>query len=559
MRNAARWLCTLAIIWLAQACAAAETEPRAAERVRIATWNIWHGGREDGAELGPQRVVEVLRETRADVIALQETYGSGELIAEALGFQLLARGTNVSLLTRHTIVADLSVFEPFKCVGALLELPSGERLVVYSLWLPYDAEIWEAGTRPHGDRAALLAACASSARDIELVVDAIDARLAADGLEHVPLVLAGDFNSMSHLDYTELALEQYGDVVEWPTSLALTERGLRDAYREKHPHVERARDRTWSPRFPAQEQDRIDFIHFRGALAPREARVIDTHAGGFPSDHAALTAEFELLERLAAPRELRAASYNIRHGRGLDGRVDLERTAQVLARLDADLIALQEVDLGVQRSGALNQPLELARRLEQLTSQSYHASFGAFMPHDGGRYGMALLSRRPVQRVRSVRLPDGNEPRIALAVDLLLEDATCVTAIGVHLDWVDDDTLRFAQAQALAEFVRELRNPWILLGDFNDAPQSRTLNLLRDMGQEVEKLDARGAPAVGVERFTFSADAPTHEIDYVLAGEPPHSSGAWDLRGGLRVLDEPLASDHRPLLARLLWRSAYLR
>ncbi len=181
------------------------------------------------------------------------------------------------------------------------------------------------------------------------------------------------------------------------------------------------------------------------------------------------------------------------------------------------------------------------------------------MPHDGGRYGMALLSRRPVQRVRSVRLSDGNEPRIALAVDVLLEDATCVTAIGVHLDWVDDDALRFAQAQALAEFVRELRNPWILLGDFNDAPQSRTLNLLRELGQEVEKLDARGAPAIGVERFTYAADAPTHEIDYVLAGEPPHSSGAWDLRGGLRVLDEPLASDHRPLLARLIWRGAYLR
>ncbi|MCY3003234.1 MAG: hypothetical protein NTV21_15650, partial [Planctomycetota bacterium] len=78
----------------------------------------------------------------------------------------------------------------------------------------------------------------------------------------------------------------------------------------------------------------------------------------------------------AAPRELRVASYNIKHGEGLDGRVDLERTAAVLARFDADLIALQEVDVGVRRSGGVDQPHALAQQLEQLTSRRYHASFG---------------------------------------------------------------------------------------------------------------------------------------------------------------------------------------
>ena len=254
------------------------------------------------------------------------------------------------------------------------------------------------------------------------------------------------------------------------------------------------------------------------------------------------------------PHELRVASYNIKHGEGLDGRVDLERTARVLARLDADLIALQEVDVGVRRSGGVDQPQALAQRLEQLTSQRYHASFGEFMPHDGGEYGLAILSRLPVQRARSVRLPDGNEPRIALAVEVKLDDGTLVTAICLHFDWVEDDGFRFAQAQALAEFVRELRTPWMLVGDFNDGPQSRTLAFLRGLGAELEKRGMDGEPATGRDRLTFSADTPRKEIDYVLAGSPPASANFWDLSAGLHVLDEPLASDHRPLLGLLRWR-----
>jgi endonuclease/exonuclease/phosphatase (EEP) superfamily protein YafD len=51
-----------------------------------------------------------------------------------------------------------------------------------------------------------------------------------------------------------------------------------------------------------------------------------------------------------------------------------------------------------------------------------------------------------------------------------------------------------------------------------------------------------------------TADAPHKEIDYVLAGSPPDSANFWDLSAGLHVLDEPLASDHRPLLGLLRWR-----
>ena len=110
------------------------------------------------------------------------------------------------------------------------------------------------------------------------------------------VLIAGDFNSMSHLDYVEEAKEQHGGwVIEWPTSRVITDAGYTDSYRALHPSIDRQADRTWTPRFPAQQQDRIDFIYHRGAaLTPRESRVIDTHPDGFPSDHAALLTRYRL-------------------------------------------------------------------------------------------------------------------------------------------------------------------------------------------------------------------------------------------------------------------------
>ncbi|MBN1443777.1 MAG: endonuclease/exonuclease/phosphatase family protein, partial [Planctomycetes bacterium] len=90
------------------------------------------------------------------------------------------------------------------------------------------------------------------------------------------------------------------------------------------------------------------------------------------------------------PVAYRVVSYNIRHGRGMDGEVDLERTAAVLRRLEPDIVGLQEVDDRVERSGRVNQPEELGRLLDM------HPAFGSFFAHQGGQYGMAVLSRHPI-------------------------------------------------------------------------------------------------------------------------------------------------------------------
>jgi len=227
---------------------------------------------------------------------------------------------------------------------------------------------------------------------------------------------------------------------------------------------------------------------------------------------------------------LTIVSYNIRHGRGSDDKLDLSRTANVLRALRADVIALQEVDDRVQRSASVDEAATLGAALGM-----QHA-FGSFMPYQGGRYGLAILSRFPIVASFEVRLPVGNEPRVAIAAELALPGGRSVMAVGVHFDWVEDDGFRFAQAKVLREYLDMLTMPYIVLGDFNDEPGSRTLALFLERAVEIPK------PADA--RFTFSSTEPVKEIDFVFVAP----AQAWRV-GSARVIDERLASDHRPVSA----------
>lgn len=501
--------------------------------LQVMTWNIWRGGREDGGRIGPARVVEVIRDSGADLVAMQETYGSGEWIAQELGFHFHPRGTNVSIFSRYPVLEDLSVFEEFKCVGALVDVPNVGPVAFYSIWLPYAEDIWLPEIRGKSDDAAMIAATQPSADDLQKMLAAIQERLADPKYRDVSLVIAGDFNSMSHSDWNSIAMEQYGRVIQWPTSRLMTAAQFRDAWREIHPRVDRSADATWSPRFPEQEQERIDFIYYRSAnLRAIESQRIRTHAELFPSDHAAVVATLAVADKQSMPQEIQVATWNIRRGHGMDNRTDLERTARGLQSLSADVIGLQEVDLGARRSGQVNQPEFLGQQL------GYHPAFGSFMDFDGGRYGLGLMSRYPLARVEELRLPEGNEPRVALVAELTLPDNRRVLIVNVHFDWVKDDKFRLAQAEQVAEYLQQQELPWILLGDFNDQPGSPTMSLFAEFAVNAEK--------IGPDRGTCPADHPKSEIDFIFAGPPT----SWTVSPA-EIIADRLTSDHRPVRATL--------
>jgi len=227
---------------------------------------------------------------------------------------------------------------------------------------------------------------------------------------------------------------------------------------------------------------------------------------------------------------VRILAYNIHHGEGMDERVDLERIAALISDLRPDLVALQEVDRSVERTGFVDQATELG----QLTGLT--ATFGEFMPYQGGHYGMAVLSRWPIVATYNHRLPEGAEPRSALAVRVRSpRTGRELEFVGIHLYRTTGE--RMAQAQRLEDIYRSTQVPVILAGDFNSAPDSDVIAFLGRSWQFIQK---------GEDRLTFPSTGPNREIDFV-AYRPVD---AFDVLGQ-RLLDEPVASDHRPLFVEL--------
>ncbi|HSM04286.1 MAG TPA: endonuclease/exonuclease/phosphatase family protein [Longimicrobiales bacterium] len=236
------------------------------------------------------------------------------------------------------------------------------------------------------------------------------------------------------------------------------------------------------------------------------------------------------------PDTLRVLAYNIHHGEGMDDVIDLQRIADLIRRVDPDVVTVQEVDSVADRTGRTNQAAELGR----LTGMT--PVFGRFMAYQGGAYGMAILSRWRIRDVVNHRLPDGEEPRSALTV-VVTSPTTgrAVRLVGIHFYRTEDE--RAAQAdtlEALLDAGPDGELPTILAGDFNSEPGSRVIRELSRRWSVVDK---------GADALTFSSFDPVREIDFVMYR--PHDR--FEVLGE-RLLDEPVISDHRPVVVDLLVR-----
>jgi endonuclease/exonuclease/phosphatase family metal-dependent hydrolase len=231
------------------------------------------------------------------------------------------------------------------------------------------------------------------------------------------------------------------------------------------------------------------------------------------------------------PTSLRILSYNIHHGAGLDGKLDLERIARVIKSAKPDLVSLQEVDRRTKRSGGVDQ----AARLAELTGMT--PIYGSSMAFQGGQYGNAILTRLKI--VSSKTLPLPGEPRSALCATL--EDPGKFPRfhfIATHLDTKPNP--RQASPPLIEKMIKSLtRHPAILAGDLNARPESPTMTSFLKTWS-----NATSAPAF----LTSPANQPKSQIDYILFRD----SGDWKVLEK-QVLPEAVASDHRPVLAVLAW------
>jgi endonuclease/exonuclease/phosphatase family metal-dependent hydrolase len=244
--------------------------------------------------------------------------------------------------------------------------------------------------------------------------------------------------------------------------------------------------------------------------------------------------------RAELPAELRVLTYNIHHAEGVDGKLDLARIAAVIKSASPDLVALQEVDQGTARTGGVDQPAELAR----LTGMA--VVFGRNIDYQGGGYGTAVLTRLPVKAHSSVKLrsfyegtAEHPEQRGVQVVEIGEPGDAGLVFLCTHLDYRRDDRERMASAGAINDLAAKYGDRLLILaGDLNAVPQSR---VMREFSKHWK---IAGANSKGAALLTFPSDAPMKWIDYVLV----RPADRWEAVE-VRVLEESVASDHRPLLA----------
>lgn len=248
---------------------------------------------------------------------------------------------------------------------------------------------------------------------------------------------------------------------------------------------------------------------------------------------------------------MRLATFNILHGRSpADGVVDLDRFRAGVSRLDADVLALQEVDRDQPRShgadltavaaDAMAAPQHRFVATLAGTPDIWSAATGELQPRTAG-YGIALLSRLPVLSWHALALPAlrgqvpylvpgrrrpilvRDEPRAAVAAVVDAPEGP-VTVVATHLTFLPG--WNAVQLRRLVRLVTDLPRPVVIMGDLNlEEPAAVRLSGMRSLAS---------AP-------TFPVEAPVRQIDHILADGPITPTGSRAVHTGL--------SDHRALVA----------
>lgn len=240
-----------------------------------------------------------------------------------------------------------------------------------------------------------------------------------------------------------------------------------------------------------------------------------------------------------APRHrdsLRLLTYNVHGCVGTDGRLSPRRIARAIAECDADIIALQELDVGRSRSGRRDQGREIADLLGMICE--FHPSLRV----EDEQYGNAVVSRFPLRRVKAgalpQRVPHPAEPRGALWVEIEIGGQT-LQVLTTHLGLNGSERLRQVEALLGPEWFgsSKLRGPAVLCGDLNAGPRSMPYRQLASRLRDATRTNRR-------PRATFPSRWPVVRIDHVFTSDDVELIDTQVVRTTTAVT----ASDHLPLV-----------
>lgn len=233
---------------------------------------------------------------------------------------------------------------------------------------------------------------------------------------------------------------------------------------------------------------------------------------------------------------LRVMSYNIHHGNppSTPGLIDLDTIAGVINKVRPDLVALQEVDVNTRRSG---NDKDQANILAEKTGMQVY--FAKVIDHDGGDYGVAILSRFPISDFKTFALPrvQGShaEPRVLATVKVQLANNKQILFACTHLDAERPDSNRIVQAKEIVRILQGQGLPVVLAGDINAEVGTAVLDILDTAFLRSCLINCD---------FTIPVEKPSKTIDFIF-----HSRNSSITVKEHKVINERYASDHLPVFA----------
>ena len=308
--------------------------------LKVMTWNIW--GRLNleprytiNGKTARERVVEIIKESEADIITMTETYGSAAYIAEALKYHYYTpkADANLTIFSRYPIenfgnVKDLS---PFSFIAATAKLPNNKKVRIYNIWLTSGGRhIVEIKNQTLSDQ-EFNEGDENRHEHIQELLQHQDFKQDLANKDEIPLIVAGDFNCVSHLDYNQETKSKglnYNRILANNVSLAMQKNGFVDTYRFVNSNItNKTLGYTWttvgleytyvenqgfvpitSKTHPEPEYRdpfaRIDFIYCAGdGIKPISSKTIINHASNtnrsfpeFPSDHGAVLSVLQVID-----------------------------------------------------------------------------------------------------------------------------------------------------------------------------------------------------------------------------------------------------------------------
>lgn len=232
--------------------------------------------------------------------------------------------------------------------------------------------------------------------------------------------------------------------------------------------------------------------------------------------------------------ELKILTYNVHSCIGTDRRIEPTRIADVIAETGADIIALQELDVGRKRTGGVDQAHMIASLLKM------EAHFHPALHVEEEKYGDAILTALPTRLIKAGPLPSVGEMRGAIWVQVDLAGAH-LNLLNTHLGLRRIDRGRQATALLGEEWIGSANfqaAPAIICGDLNAIPLSPAYKMLARHFRDAHLLAARRP------RATYPSRLPVLRIDHIFVSDGLGVTSAT-------VPTTPLArraSDHLPLL-----------